>query len=72
MISILSIRNEPNNLTKFSFNIVNLAFVGESTVNITLYDSSQAFAKLSSIVTLKTLYPNVIALAASQSNPSLN
>jgi len=51
---------------------LNLGYIGEGIVNITLYDNSEVFGKVSSLITIKTLYPNVIGSLVEQSNPSLS
>ena len=58
--------------TVFTINIQNLGFVGSSQVNITSYDSTQSFAKLSSLVTVTVTTPNEITIIANQTNPYLN
>ena len=53
----------------FTFNIRNFGYVGQVSINVSSYDSSQLFMKQSSLVPLITTTPNSINITANQSNP---
>lgn len=53
----------------FTFNMRNFEYVGQISINISSYDSSQLFMKQSSLIPLIVSTPNSINIAANQSNP---
>ena len=53
----------------FTFNIRNFGYVGQASINVSSYDSSQLFMKQSSLISLITTTPNSINITANQSNP---
>jgi hypothetical protein len=61
-----------NSLTSLTVNLVNIGYIGNYAINLTVYDNSQTYRKQSSIYTLSTTIPNIINIEMTQNNPYLN
>lgn len=70
---VLTVLNSNSSgLTTFTINIQNLGYVGQAQLNITSYDSLQIYAKQSSLINISVTTPNLISIAANQTNPYLS
>lgn len=72
LLSVLQNNNSVNGLTIFSVNLMNIGYIAQYSVTVTVYDSQKIYGKQSSVYTISTTVPNSLNIITSQTNPYLN